>query len=235
MRALEVRLSCGMRLGFALSTAVQPDILLMDEWIATGDAAFVARAQERLKERLHDSGIVVLASHSTALIREFCNRAVVLSEGRMAYFGGVEDALQAYMGLVDRASEEQRKQVYRDDPLLFGEQVGLVEQLLIDGADLVVEGWALADGRPVSSVTVEVMGRRVTPPKVEALHRPDVLAHLGKRSGDFGFRVRVPLSAPQRAELKPHLVQVRVGKQLDRLGAPLSLARSAIVRLGALA
>lgn len=220
-----------MRLGFALSTAVQPDILLMDEWIATGDAAFVDRAHDRLKERLRDSGIVVLASHSTPLIRQFCNRAVVLSEGRMVFFGPVEDGLRAHKDQVERASEEQRKQVYRDDPLLFGDQVGLVEQLVLDGNDLVVEGWALADGRPVSTVTVEVMGRRVTPPRVEAVQRPDVLAHLGKRSGDFGFRVRVPLSAAQRAELSPHLVQVRVGRQLDRLGAPLTLARSAVVQL----
>ena len=220
-----------MRLGFALSTAIQPDVLLMDEWIATGDAAFVGRAQARLKERLQGSGIVVLASHSTPLIREFCNRAIVLDEGRMAFFGDVEDGLRVYKDRVERASEEQRKQVYRDDPLLFGDDTGLVERLELDGADLVVEGWAVADGRPVTAVNVDVMGRRITPPKVEVIERPDVLAHLGKRAGELGFRVRVPLSTAQRAEIAPHLVQVRVGRSIDRLGSPLALARAAVIRL----
>jgi lipopolysaccharide transport system ATP-binding protein len=220
-----------MRLGFSLSTAVQPDILLMDEWIATGDAAFVNRAHERLGERLRDSGIVILASHGTHLIRKFCNRALVLSEGRMVFFGDVEEGLQAYLNQVELASEEQRKQIFNDDPLLFGEQMGLVEQLILDGSELTIEGWAFFSDRPISVISVEVMGQRIDTQKIEALHRSDVLAHIGARSGDYGFRIRVDLSSQQCAKLSAHLVQVRVGKELGKLGQPLALARSAVVRL----
>ncbi|MBO9717058.1 MAG: ABC transporter ATP-binding protein, partial [Pseudoxanthomonas sp.] len=76
-----------MRLGFSISTAVQPDILLMDEWLSTGDASFVERAQKRLTDRFDGSRIAVIASHSTSLLRKTCNKAIVLDKGRMRFFG----------------------------------------------------------------------------------------------------------------------------------------------------
>lgn len=70
-----------MRLGFSIATAVQHDILLMDEWMAVGDIEFRERAEERLARLVADSGILVLASHSTDLIARECTMVAEMSHG----------------------------------------------------------------------------------------------------------------------------------------------------------
>jgi ABC-type polysaccharide/polyol phosphate transport system ATPase subunit len=90
--------SAGMvvRLGFSLATAVDPGILLMDEWIGAGDARFAERASRRLRSFIDRSSILVLASHSDALIRSWCNKAALLDAGRIVRLGGVEEIFRAY-------------------------------------------------------------------------------------------------------------------------------------------
>lgn len=89
-----------MRLGFALATAVQNEILIMDEWIGTGDAGFVERATERLKSRVDNAQIVVLASHSAPLLRQVCNRALLIERGKLIGAGGVDEVLGQYMDML---------------------------------------------------------------------------------------------------------------------------------------
>lgn len=89
-----------MRLGFAISTAIQHDIMLMDEWIGTGDVEFLAKAKERLSGRVSSSKIVVLASHSAGLLSSVCNKGMVLDRGRMEFIGPVREALAFYRELV---------------------------------------------------------------------------------------------------------------------------------------
>jgi lipopolysaccharide transport system ATP-binding protein len=72
-----------MRLGFSISTAVEADIVLMDEWLSVGDADFQARARDRLLRFLARSKILVLASHSEQLLRDLCNRMIHLEHGRI--------------------------------------------------------------------------------------------------------------------------------------------------------
>jgi lipopolysaccharide transport system ATP-binding protein len=72
-----------MRLGFAVSTAVDADIVLMDEWLSVGDADFQKRAQDRLARFLARSKILVLASHSDQLLKDMCNRIIRLDHGRV--------------------------------------------------------------------------------------------------------------------------------------------------------
>ena len=72
-----------MRLVFAIATAMRADILLMDEWLSVGDAGFREKAEQRLRDVVQESGILVLASHSEQLIAKECNRIVVLEHGRI--------------------------------------------------------------------------------------------------------------------------------------------------------
>jgi homopolymeric O-antigen transport system ATP-binding protein len=72
-----------MRLGFAISTAVDADIVLMDEWLSVGDADFQKRAQDRLTRFLARSKILVLASHSEQLLKDMCTRMIHLEHGRI--------------------------------------------------------------------------------------------------------------------------------------------------------
>lgn len=76
--------SAGMigRLAFAVSTAVDADVLLMDEWLGAGDSNFRQQAHDRLMALFANSKIVVLASHDMKLLRDMCNKFMVLKSGR---------------------------------------------------------------------------------------------------------------------------------------------------------
>lgn len=84
--------SAGMqtRLVFAVATSLEPDILLLDEWIGAGDAGFAAKAAQRMKDVLSKSRALVLATHNISLIHNVCNKVLVLNGGAQDYFGDVE-------------------------------------------------------------------------------------------------------------------------------------------------
>ncbi len=85
-----------LRLAFAISTAVDADILLLDEVLGVGDASFQEKANQRLRE-LHDrADIVVLAIHSDDTIRASCNKVLWMESGRARMLGPVDEVLEAY-------------------------------------------------------------------------------------------------------------------------------------------
>jgi ABC-type polysaccharide/polyol phosphate transport system ATPase subunit len=90
--------SSGMmvRLAFAISTCIKPDIMLIDEVFGAGDASFMQKARGKLVSMLNQSSIVVIASHANELISEFCNKALLLDSGRISYFGDIETAMDIY-------------------------------------------------------------------------------------------------------------------------------------------
>jgi ABC-type polysaccharide/polyol phosphate transport system ATPase subunit len=90
--------SAGMsvRLAFAVSTCIPPEILLMDEWISAGDEKFLEKAHTRMTDFIDRSSIVVIASHSMRLLREWCNRGILLDQGRVVMSGSIEAAIDAY-------------------------------------------------------------------------------------------------------------------------------------------
>ncbi len=71
------------RLAFSIATTLEPEILLMDEWIGAGDANFQKKAKERMGELAEKAGIIILASHNAALIERTCNRVLELEKGRV--------------------------------------------------------------------------------------------------------------------------------------------------------
>ena len=88
--------SMGMmvRLAFAISTAITPEILVLDEMIGAGDAAFIARANVRLKDFIDKAGILVLASHSMPMLRQWCNKGMLLERGKFVAYGPLEDVVR---------------------------------------------------------------------------------------------------------------------------------------------
>jgi ABC-type polysaccharide/polyol phosphate transport system ATPase subunit len=84
------------RLSFAICTALSGDILVLDEWLGAGDAAFVEQAEQRLREFVSRSKILVLASHSLELISHTCNVTAWLERGRIRQFGPTEEVVAAY-------------------------------------------------------------------------------------------------------------------------------------------
>ena len=72
-----------MRLAFAIATSIEADIVLMDEWLSVGDADFAKRAEQRLEDYMRNVGIMVLASHSAALLDKHCNKRLELTHGEV--------------------------------------------------------------------------------------------------------------------------------------------------------
>jgi ABC-2 type transport system ATP-binding protein len=83
-----------LRLVFSIAASIHGDIILMDEWIAVGDAQFRKKTHDRLQSITERSGIVVLASHDHGLLRDTCNLGLHLEGGRVRAFGLVEDVLK---------------------------------------------------------------------------------------------------------------------------------------------
>jgi len=83
-----------LRLVFSIAASMHGDIILMDEWIAVGDAHFRKKTHDRLQEITTGSGIVVLASHDLGLLRDMCNLGLYLDGGRVRAFGPIEDVLK---------------------------------------------------------------------------------------------------------------------------------------------
>ncbi len=91
--------SSGMRarLGFAIATAVDPDILLLDEVLATGDANFRAKSKARVIELVKAAKGVVLVTHDMEWVREYCNRALLLEKGRVILEGAPEEVTKLHL------------------------------------------------------------------------------------------------------------------------------------------
>jgi ABC-type polysaccharide/polyol phosphate transport system ATPase subunit len=97
--ALPIRTySTGMsvRLSFAISTSVNPDILVLDEVIAAGDAAFFDKAYARMVRLIESTAIVIIATHDMSVASKLCNRAIFLMNGQIKFDGPVDEAIRAY-------------------------------------------------------------------------------------------------------------------------------------------
>ena len=92
--------SSGMvvRLGFALATAIRPQVLLMDEWLMAGDSTFIEKARGRLEDMVRGAEILVLSSHAPDIILRWCTRVMRLERGRIADDGPAQEVLERYLG-----------------------------------------------------------------------------------------------------------------------------------------
>ena len=98
-----------MRLAFSVITSVRADILLIDEGLGTGDAAFVEQASQRIEAFSAQSPIVMLAAHNPALLRRMCNQAILLHHGRLLAQGGLDEILSEYRALSGAGAVEPRR------------------------------------------------------------------------------------------------------------------------------
>ena len=86
-----------LRLAFSISTAVNSEILVMDEMISAGDAHFIAKAQLRLSELLKRVSIIVVATHDAAVLKGFCNRLIWLDRGEIRGVGQFDEIYPNYV------------------------------------------------------------------------------------------------------------------------------------------
>tara|TARA_B100000405_G_scaffold302864_1_gene267423 strand:- start:1539 stop:2249 length:711 start_codon:yes stop_codon:yes gene_type:complete len=93
--------STGMKgkVGFGFLTALNPDILLIDETLGVGDLEFRAKAQLRLREFIERARTVVISTHSLGMAKELCTRGIVLEKGKVFFDGSAEDSIKEYTKL----------------------------------------------------------------------------------------------------------------------------------------
>jgi ABC-type polysaccharide/polyol phosphate transport system ATPase subunit len=92
-----------MRLAFAIASEVEPDVLLIDESLGVGDAAFQQKAKARIHGLLQRSNVVVLVSHDTKLLRELCTRGIWIDHGSVVADGPIDELIDRYL---EHASEQ---------------------------------------------------------------------------------------------------------------------------------
>jgi ABC-2 type transport system ATP-binding protein len=121
--------SSGMRarLGFAIATAVDPDILLLDEVLATGDANFRAKSKARVIELVKSAKGVVLVTHDMEWVREYCNRAMLLEKGRVVLEGDPDQVVELHLERTTAAAEARKAEALArglDPAALAGARAG---------------------------------------------------------------------------------------------------------------
>ena len=99
------------RLGFAIATSVDPDILLLDEVLATGDADFRAKSKQRVIELVKAAKGIVLVTHDMNWVTEYCNRALLLERGKVVVEGEPSEVVRAHEEHSARRKAEQLAQL----------------------------------------------------------------------------------------------------------------------------
>jgi ABC-type polysaccharide/polyol phosphate transport system ATPase subunit len=107
--------SSGMRarLGFSIATSVDPDVLLLDEVLATGDQVFRAKSKARVLELVRAAKAIVLVTHDMTWVTEYCNRAILLEHGHVIGEGDPADVVAVHREHSERARAEKLAQVSR--------------------------------------------------------------------------------------------------------------------------
>jgi ABC-type polysaccharide/polyol phosphate transport system ATPase subunit len=107
--------STGMkaRLGFSIATAVDPDVLIIDEVLGTGDAVFRVKSQRRVAELAKAAKGIVLVTHDLHWAEEFCNRAMLLEKGRIIAEGNPAEVVALHRERSDRARLEREAEIAR--------------------------------------------------------------------------------------------------------------------------
>lgn len=214
-----------MRLGFAISTSVQHDIILMDEWVGAGDSEFMARATERMLSRVGGSKIVVLASHSVGLLRDICNKGLVLEKGRLIHFGDITSALKCYHDTQAKLRDETPMSLEDSAASAAAGLYGYVERITNQDDAFEIKGWFVNnEGAVPGGVVMEVNGRRYLAEEFQHQRRPDVMRHLGLSQDECGFRAIIRVPGARCASDLGRDMQIFGGETLDNADTPLKLA-----------
>ena len=213
-----------VRLGFAISTSFQHDIMLMDEWLGAGDSQFMTKAKERMISRVGGSKIVMLASHSVGLLRELCNKGLVLEQGKLLYSGNILEALRCYHELMAQLREDPQEAQAADLAAPRPVAYGYVETMVLDAGLLRLRGWFVdTEGGSPSVLGIRVHDNLQLAIGFRRLRRPDVMRHLGLSDDLCGFEAEFPVSGIDSCQMLGADFSV-VGGDAHHPDAPLKLA-----------
>ena len=223
--------SSGMvvRLGFAVATALAPDVLITDEVLAVGDESFQKRCIAWMERYLADGGTLLLCSHGMYHVQKLCTNALWLKDGRVERYGSAADVAQAYLAYHEEKHARARKPVGLERAAAQGAYA--VHALALDPGDTIAHGEALAvhgeafspDGRtPVVLVgVVRADGTPVYGVSTDMEHAP-----LRRVADDrFGFRLEFPALAllPGKYAVRAHALDPEGVRLFDNVERTLTV------------
>ncbi len=194
----------GARLRFAISTAAAPDVLMIDEALATGDADFRAKSAERITQIREEAGTVFLVSHSNSTIRQICDRVLWMDKGELIMDGPTEEVLKAYEATLPKKKGPQKKPAAKD-PQVPGTTRWTGDNRFVVASEIIARTWEPGvEGCFVVSINRMAAARAIAP----------VAARLGwplmwVRPGAVPNSTRTQLS-----RLRPRRVVVVGGEEL---------------------
>ena len=224
--------SSGMvvRLGFAIATALAPDILITDEVLAVGDESFQKKCIAWMERYLASGGTLLLCSHSMYHVQKLCARAMWIRDGCVARYGGAAEVTQAYLAYHEEKGEGRRAPIPQQQAAAAG--VYAIQSLDLTPHEIVAQGDALvvrgqvyspdgrmpvvliglvrADGTPVYGVATDM--DRVT------------LAGVG--GGRFAFALEFPALAllPGKYFVRAHALDPEGVRLFDNVERPLTVS-----------
>jgi len=210
-----------MRLGFAIASHIEADILLLDEVFAVGDEAFQRKCYGKIFEFKQRGGTIVFVSHDAAAVERLCDRAVLLHQGTVAFDGPTHEAIVAYRRLLaGERNPEERAAGLKE----WGGSVARVERVRLLGPEGEERSQLLA-GEPFAIAAEIVADRALPPPRLAWELRDDaaVLASGGVASTkDLGWTddtrrlpVRFTVARPPFSDGRLHLRVDLSGDQGD--------------------
>jgi ABC-type polysaccharide/polyol phosphate transport system ATPase subunit/SAM-dependent methyltransferase len=184
--------SSGMqsRLAFAIATAVDPDILIIDEALAAGDAAFVQKCLRRIRQLCSGGRTVLLVSHGTGLLAQLCHRVMWLEHGRVRTIGGAMQVIQAYDLAAHQAADAASWIETVDDDLAVcsDQRTPAIEPLAKNGIADREPTRAMPDAGSGLAVVAELAPRHVVTEAAPASAALRTLFQQGSEPGHQVFR-----------------------------------------------
>jgi len=199
-----------LRLAFSVQVHIDPDILIVDEALAVGDAAFQAKAMTRIQEILARGTTLLFVGHDLNALRAFCQRAILLENGRMAMLGSPEEVIEEYLFRVHaKATLTDQPKPIRIEEGFRSEDGGVIALHLQDGANHLALGFGgtlqvtaelqLAAGINDAACIIDILDQRGVPLTGQRVRLPEAT------SGPRHLKLQVTF----RAELAHGIYRLR--------------------------
>ena len=189
------RYSSGMyvRLAFAVAAHLEPEILLVDEVLAVGDAAFQKRCLGKLDDIAHEGRTVLFVSHNMAAVERLCTRAILLEKGKLAISGSPQEVISRYLAGEERPSFQAERRSGKPQLLSaeLRDENGAVVATPTTARPLTIHlRWVLPEDAPGTKVGIGVLSVDGVP--LFTSNAADGQVPVSGRAGEYEARVVVP-------------------------------------------